>query len=116
MELNEVSRKFADMVVHVAIALTYDMMEIIKPMKDSEVEIVIFPKGTRFDHNIVQIWNSPYCIIELSDYFDGEINAKMYLGDNILDMRNVNVETDDNHLMIYTAGPLDIKVDFNIID
>lgn len=104
MEAYEVSRKFADMVVGVAIALRYGKMEIVKPMKDSEVEIVIFPKGTRFDHNIVQIWNSPFCIIELSDYFDGEINAKIYLGDNILDMRNVKVETDDSYLMIYIEG------------
>lgn len=124
MELNEVSRKFADVVIGVAIALKYGKFDKLENMKDSEVEVICFRKGTTYcrditkkcDHNSVQIWNSPFCIIELSDYFDGEINAKMYLGDNILDMRNIEVVTDDDYLVIYTKGAFDIEVDLKIID
>ena len=112
MEAYKVSRKFADIVIDCAIALNYGKADRIENMRDSGVEVVCFRKGVvycrdiskRCEHNYIQIWNSLSCIIELADSNEGELNCKIYLGNNILDMKNVKVETDDSYLMIYVEG------------
>ena len=101
MEAYEVSRKFADMVVACAIALKYGKADKIENMRDSGFEVVCFCRG---DVTYVQFWNSTSSIIELADSNEGELNCKIFLGNNVLDVRNVKVETDDSYLMIYIEG------------
>ena len=101
MEAYEVSRKFADMVVACAIALKYGKADKIGSMRDSDVEVECFRRG---DVTYVQFWNSAFSIIELSNLNEGELNCKIFLGNNVLDVRNVKVETDDSYLMIYVEG------------
>ena len=101
MEAYEASRKFADMVVACAIALKYGKADKIGSMRDSDVEVECFRRG---NVTYVQLWNSAFSIIELSDFNEGELNCKIFLGNNVLDVRNVKVETDDSYLMIYIEG------------
>ena len=101
MEAYKVSRKFADIVTDCAIALNYGKADRIENMRDSDVEVECFRRG---DVTYVQFWNSAFSIIELSDFNEGELNCKIFLGNNVLDVRNVKVETDDSYLMIYIEG------------
>ena len=101
MESYEVSRKFADMVVACAIALKYGKADRIENISGSDVGVECFRRGFI---NYVQIWNSASCIIELADFNDGEVNCKIFLDSNVLDMKNVKIETDDSYLMIYIEG------------
>ena len=106
MEAYEVSRKFADMVIAGAIALRYGKVDVMNKFadRDDDVLVYVYMSGKERANNCVKIEESLDCIVTLSDSNDGELNCKIYLGDNILDVRNVKVETDDSYLVIFIEG------------
>ena len=106
MEAYEVSRKFADMVIAGAIALRYGKVDMMNEFadRDEDVLVYVYKSGKERANNCVKIEESLDCIVTLSDSNDGELNCKIYLGDNILDMKDVKVETDDSYLTIYIEG------------